>query len=647
MKKIFTFFVAVLATASLMAKQTVVAPGEKVMATAFSAASAGDTLLLQSGTYKESSALTFDKAITLMAEEGAKPFLKINKIVISAPAEFNGLEITNLGDDYMLRTGGNIDGTFAVKNCFMNSSITAFIYLSSNSVTNLVIDNCIFGDNTKGQGGIVYAEAATVTNFSMTNCTAYNIFGELAVWLQGCENAYVDYCTFYECGTRNLYIKGTTMTDYLVQNSIFSLASAPEENNYCIATYAGDVKNCMYNNLNAPRSSSATITKCTEADPMFFDPNNGDFTLSATSPALTAGTDGGAIGDPRWAPEPGPGIVEVAPGAGTLSAAIAAAEDGDTFILSTGAYNESASIAVEKMITIIAGEDQKPVINMAGQFELMAGGFAMANVKVDGSTNTGSYFLSVRGNAAMSIWLDGCEICNYPKYFIDINTTYHIDSLIINDCYIHDIARSIVYAYTNVNEDGLPGCSYFEMTNSTVANMKGSGSSVASIYIRNNGNDAEGKNAPKIILDQVTMYSVLDPYGIITAETGAQVTVKNSIFDTSKSGRATFTLATKGAVSNCLFNNTDKGADADFTACVEADPMFVDATKANFQLYANSPAAKAGDKGQALGDPRWGVSPETALMKVAAEKKVNKMMVNGQMVIIRDGVMYNVLGVQF
>jgi len=643
MKKIFTFVAAVLATASLMATQTTVAPGDKVLATAFSAASAGDTLLLQTGTYNESSSLTFDKAITLMAEEGAEPLLKINKIKVSAPIEFNGLEFRNLGDDYMLRTGGNVEGTFAVKNCRMDSSKTAFIYLSSNSVTDLVIDNCVFFDNTKNQGGVVYAEAATVTNFSMTNCTAYRIAGELAVWLQGCENANVDHCTFYECGTRNLYIKGATMTKYLVQNSIFALAAALEESNYCVATYAGDVKNCMYYNLNAPRSSDAAVTDCQEADPLFVDAANGDFCLAAASPAIGAANDGTNLGDPRWVKKHDP-FVEVQPGDSTLSAAIGAAEAGDILILKTGDYNESVSIAIDKMITIIAGEGQKPVINMAGQFELKSGNFAMANVKVDGTANKSSYFLSVRGNEAMSIWLDGCEICNYPKYFIDINTTYHIDSLFINDCYIHNIARSIVYAYTNVNENGLPGCSYFEMTNSTVAYMQGSGSSVASIYIRNHGTDAEGKNAPVIKLDQVTMYSVLDPYGIITAETGAQVTVSNSIFDTSKTGRATFTLATKGAVNNCLFNNTDKGSDADFTACVEADPLFVDAANSNFQLAAESPAAKAGNQGQAIGDPRWGVAEPSALMQVAAEKKVNKVMVNGQMVIIRDGVMYNVLG---
>ena len=36
-------------------------------------------------------------------------------------------------------------------------------------------------------------------------------------------------------------------------------------------------------------------------DPQFADAENGDFTLPVGSPLLTFASDGGAIGDPRWA----------------------------------------------------------------------------------------------------------------------------------------------------------------------------------------------------------------------------------------------------------------------------------------------------------------------------------------------------------
>ena len=39
-----------------------------------------------------------------------------------------------------------------------------------------------------------------------------------------------------------------------------------------------------------------------EVDPEFADPDNGDFTLSASSPLLGAADDGFAIGDLRWDP---------------------------------------------------------------------------------------------------------------------------------------------------------------------------------------------------------------------------------------------------------------------------------------------------------------------------------------------------------
>jgi hypothetical protein len=59
--------------------------------------------------------------------------------------------------------------------------------------------------------------------------------------------------------------------------------------------------------------SSVTKTNCQlNVDPQFVDAANGNFALAEGSPALTAATDGGAIGDPRWnAPaEEEPGVPE-------------------------------------------------------------------------------------------------------------------------------------------------------------------------------------------------------------------------------------------------------------------------------------------------------------------------------------------------
>lgn len=308
MKKVLLFVAALFCCSFVAQAATVqVAAGEKALLAAVTAASAGDVLELGTGTFTEWDAITLEKQLTIKAAEGAKPVVKIYSFKFSAGSEgsvIDGLEVENLSNDnYLFRTGGNVAGSLTFKNCVMHNkkaettNPTPYFYLSSNTVETLTIDNCIFTDNDKTEGAIVYGSSATVTNFNMTNSTAYNMPNELAVRLENLTNAYVDHCTFYNCGTRVLYLKG--MTTSLIQNCI--VANPVATSNYCIASYAGDVKNVMYYNTNAPRSGS-TNTDCVNADPKFKDAANADFTLMEGSPALTAGTDGKAIGDPRWAP---------------------------------------------------------------------------------------------------------------------------------------------------------------------------------------------------------------------------------------------------------------------------------------------------------------------------------------------------------
>ena len=76
------------------------------------------------------------------------------------------------------------------------------------------------------------------------------------------------------------------------------------------ATYCdkgGTVSNCLtYNFTKDPErygiSYGCTMIACFKADPEFVDAANGDFTLSETSPAVDAGSDGKTLGDPRWWP---------------------------------------------------------------------------------------------------------------------------------------------------------------------------------------------------------------------------------------------------------------------------------------------------------------------------------------------------------
>lgn len=326
MKKLCFLIMLSVCTMATYAATVSVAAGENALETAVAAAASGDVLELGDGTFTEWSSITLDKQLTIKAAEGAKPVIKIYSFKFSAGSEgsvIDGLEVENLSNDnYLFCTGGNVAGSLTFKNCVMHNkkaettNPTPYFYLSSNTVETLTIDNCIFTDNDKTEGAIVYGSSATVTNFNMTNSTAYNMPNDLAIRMEHLTNAYVDHCTFYNCGTRVLYLKG--MTTSLVQNCV--VANPTETSKYCIAAYSGEVKNIVYYNTTAPHSGS-TNTGCKEADPKFKDAANTNFNFAFTSPLFLAATDGTHIGDPRWTVEAGEDAIAI-PGSLPLDAAV-------------------------------------------------------------------------------------------------------------------------------------------------------------------------------------------------------------------------------------------------------------------------------------------------------------------------------------
>lgn len=310
MKKIFLFVAAICTSAAINATTITLEPGEDKISGVINTLADGDVIELQTGDYYEWHSLVFTTKVTLKAADGAKPVLHPNVIKIQNDFEANGITFINLSkDNYLLRTGADVAGTIAIKNCNLelNAEVTGpvpYIYLSSNTVGTLVIDNCTFAPNAKTEGPIVYG-LTPVTNFTMTNSTAVACGGtDLAVYMSKLTNALVDHCTFYNCGKRVLYLYGESLTTCAVSNCI--VANAELADNYCVATYAGTVDNVLYYNTKAPRSSDATVNGCINADPLFVDAVNGDFKLKVGSPAIAAGTDGTNIGDPRWGNETSP-----------------------------------------------------------------------------------------------------------------------------------------------------------------------------------------------------------------------------------------------------------------------------------------------------------------------------------------------------
>lgn len=312
MRKIFTFLFVALLTTNLWATQTVVPAGTSIpedqVKAAIDAASAGDTIVLETANYVEWQSITVDKKITIMAAEGAKPMIKVAKFEVKAPFEINGVECYSHNSNYMFYTEANIDGVVALKNCTLRDDIHNMYYIVSGyAVNQLVIDNCLIKNFTKDGNAVIYGDG-TITSFEMRNSTVMNCTGAYPIRVKNASSIIVNHCTFYNNGERVMLLgDNTAPATCAVSNCVVS--NPTEVSNYCIATYGGTVDNCVYyNTAKAPRSSDATVNGCINADPLFADPANGDFNFSIFSPLCFAATDGKHIGDPRWEAQSGAGI---------------------------------------------------------------------------------------------------------------------------------------------------------------------------------------------------------------------------------------------------------------------------------------------------------------------------------------------------
>jgi hypothetical protein len=102
----------------------------------------------------------------------------------------------------------------------------------------------------------------------------------------------------------------------------------------------------------------------------------------------------------------------VTPGTGTLSAAITAATDGDTLILQSGAYVESATMTIQKNL-ILKGEGRPAIQAGAASFTLfsVANGYdlTLKNLVVDANAHNG---IGGIDSTTASGTVSGCEFQN-------------------------------------------------------------------------------------------------------------------------------------------------------------------------------------------------------------------------------------------
>lgn len=296
--------------------------------------------------------------------------------------------------------------------------------------------------------------------------------------------------------------------------------------------------------------------------------------------------------------------------------------EGDTIVLTDGTYEESNSgyIAWRRSNVVMAKEGDNVIIKPHVSFRVINGARAeLIGVKINASelTSLSGYediFQAGDANDGNRLILEGCEIYgNVSKTMLRCASDKKLDSLIINNCYIHDNAQATL----RMQSTSLKGVI---ITNTTIANVANGGSFwCAPMDISSTATDA------KVIVDHCTFYhntSISSSYADITVgydgSATSDVTVTNCIFaqPASYDGSRAINLVNGGTVRNCLTFNYTKSTNGIQGAtvkenCIAVDPLFTDAANGDYSYPGNwvtpsiSPARGAATDGSDLGDPRW------------------------------------------
>ena len=191
-----------------------------------------------------------------------------------------------------------------IKNCYLHDALGNVVDGSTDgAVVNMVmIDNSLVGNCN---GGPEFKESALTGSAKITNSTFWNLSNRFLRAQSGDGDAegIVENCTVYNVAGKRVIMAKDNGKKWLLKNSIFSTFTGSNADD-CIRpgnNEADSLVFCILHNNVGLHKDWDVVADTSSADPLFADPENGDFTLTEGSPALTMASDGGAIGDPRWA----------------------------------------------------------------------------------------------------------------------------------------------------------------------------------------------------------------------------------------------------------------------------------------------------------------------------------------------------------
>jgi len=662
LSKFFNYLIVLFLIGGFAFAQTIhqVAEGDSTLAAAIADAADGDIieLITDGGLYTNPNKIKFDKSLVIRGNENltTQPVIKYNgestsaamfTLIGSPRVVFKNLEFD--GDGVSEGGAGNakyaiimdnddILGTMSlfVDNCdfhdFSDKTIKPYADCGMDSlvVTNSVVHNTDEGIFTSSGSS---SDPPVILDYAeISNCTFYSITGGEAIKGDTYPDIQivVDHCTFYDVGgSSKAFIYIDDALDVVVKNSVFQ--KNLETGNFIrLEGSSNFVMNSVVWDVNDWEIDNATVTDTIHADPLYLDPDNADFTLQDGSPAIGFADDGLSAGDARWDPLAAlPTVHQIEAGLNTISDAIAAAEDGDIIELTTsgGAYDfdiNSDKVIIDKTLEIRAREGlaQKPTVRniRAGSssvriFEVAAGGNLICRgINFDGADDSGApYAKNVVRNSDVAqadsfaisyIKFYDCNLSNVTQNLMKGHEFTRIDTVIFNNCIFTNTGREAIYLREGT--DRVTDVGYMEVTNCTFTDI---------------GREAIYHNTSHTVvrIDHCTFDDIANDAGgtdraLYLADV-QDAQVSNSIFSNHNDATDVVKLYGNSSITYCdTFNVGGPIALNDVSTAsniLNADPMYIDAANQDYTLASSSALRGAGSDGEAMGDLRWAVDPNS------------------------------------
>ncbi|KAA3658464.1 MAG: DUF5123 domain-containing protein [Calditrichaeota bacterium] len=198
------------------------------------------------------------------------------------------------GDGHALRFGtGAVGGTVRIENCtFTNFGYEAIRisdtekFNTDRAVDSLIVRNCTFV-NIDAECIRFYADENSATP------DAYVLMEHLTIYHSATRVAYIknNENTIF----RNIIIAKSRTSGHSRDGDLFEVQSPGSVSSHI------DTFQVKAVDMKAPKGGTVLENTIYGYDPMFADPQNGDFTLDTNSPVLNLAHDGSALGDLRWA----------------------------------------------------------------------------------------------------------------------------------------------------------------------------------------------------------------------------------------------------------------------------------------------------------------------------------------------------------